>query len=119
MAKTLVMGASLNPGRYSNMAIKSLRNKGQEVVAHGMQEGNVLDVTIQKDLIDYKDVKTVTLYLNPYRQQAFYYYILSLKPERVIFNPGTENEEFYELLLANDIKVEVACTLVMLSTNQY
>jgi predicted CoA-binding protein len=119
MAKTLVMGGSVKTDRYSNMAIRSLRRKKQEVVAQGLQEGRVLDVDIKKELVAYNDVETVTLYLNPFRQAPYYDYIISLKPKRVIFNPGTENPEFYRLLEANNIEVEVACTLVMLSTNQY
>lgn len=119
MTKTLVMGASLRTDRYSNMAIKSLRNKGKDTVAFGMQEGTVYDVPIDTKLVNYDNVSTVTLYMNPYRQQSYYDYILALKPKRVIFNPGTENPEFYRLLEANNIEVEVACTLVMLSTNQY
>ncbi|WP_340199270.1 CoA-binding protein [Ascidiimonas sp. W6] len=119
MAKTLVMGASLSTNRYSNMAIRNLRKKNQEVVAFGMREGEVLDVTVVNTLIQYTDVETVTLYLNPVRQESYYQYIISLKPKRVIFNPGTENMEFYKLLEVNNIKVEEACTLVMLSTNQY
>ncbi|XLS28207.1 CoA-binding protein [Flavobacteriaceae bacterium M23B6Z8] len=119
MAKTLVMGASLRADRYSNMAIRSLRNRGKETVAFGMQKGSVLDVLVDTQLIKYDDVGTVTLYMNPFRQKPYYDYIISLKPQRVIFNPGTENPEFYQLLEANNIEVEVACTLVMLSTNQY
>ena len=68
---------------------------------------------------DFKDIDTVTLYLNPKRQQEYYDYIISLHPKRVIFNPGTENPEFYELLRNKKIEVEVACTLVLLGTNQY
>jgi hypothetical protein len=52
------------------------------------------------------------------RQRDYYNYIIEARPKRVIFNPGTENPEFYQLEL-NDIKAEVACTLVLLSTNQY
>jgi hypothetical protein len=59
------------------------------------------------------------LYLNPKRQQAYYEYIIDLKPARIIFNPGTENPEFYKRLEAASIDYEAACTLVLLSTNQY
>ncbi|GAL66544.1 hypothetical protein JCM19301_3022 [Jejuia pallidilutea] len=70
-------------------------------------------------MIDYKAIHTVTLYLNPNRQKAYYNYIVSLQPKRVIFNPGTENPEFYNILKENNIAFEAACTLVLLSTNQY
>lgn len=117
--KTLVLGASLKPNRYSNMAIEKLRRYDHSVVAFGLREGRVADVSIDTVLIAYNDLDTVTLYLNPTRQQAYYDYVISLNPKRVIFNPGTENPEFYKLLRDHHIEVEVACTLVLLSTNQY
>lgn len=117
--KTLVLGASLNPDRYANMAINRLVQVGHTVKAIGLKGGNVAGVEIDTDLKDYDGIHTVTLYLNPKRQAAYYDYILSLKPERVIFNPGTENPEFYKILEENNIEYEVACNLVLLSTNQY
>ncbi|MDO1501209.1 CoA-binding protein [Winogradskyella maritima] len=117
--KTLVMGASLKPHRYSNIAISRLVNYGHEVVAFGMREGQVADVNIDTVLMSYKDIDTVTLYLNPTRQEPYYDYIIGLNPKRVIFNPGTENPDFYALLKANSIEFEVACTLVLLGTGQY
>lgn len=117
--KTLVIGASLKTERYSNIAIKRLRSYDHNVVAFGLKSGIVGDVTIDTKLIDYDAIDTVTLYLNPQRQEEYYNYIISLKPKRVIFNPGTENPEFYALLRENDIEFEVACTLVLLATNQY
>lgn len=117
--KTLVIGASLKEIRYSNRAIRMLRNYGHEVNAIGLREGNVLDVSITKEKKDFSDIDTVTLYLNPKRQQEYYDYIIGLQPRRVIFNPGTENPELYELLLKNNIENEIACTLVLLSTDQY
>ncbi len=67
----------------------------------------------------FKNVDTVTLYLNAKRQEEYYDYIISLKPRRVIFNPGTENFEFEKLLKKNAIYAEIACTLVLLRTCQY
>ncbi|GAB1856315.1 CoA-binding protein [Flavobacteriaceae bacterium MHTCC 0001] len=117
--KTLVIGASLKPERYSNLAIQRLVENNIETVAFGLTSGEVYGVTIDTDLMAYHNVHTVTLYLNPKRQQAYYAYIISLRPKRVIFNPGTENPEFYKILKENNIDFEVACTLVLLSTNQY
>ena len=117
--KTLVIGASLNPTRYSNIAIKRLLDKNVEVVAIGLKSGNIQDVVIATEKVPYNDINTVTLYLNPERQKAYYKYIIALKPTRVIFNPGTENEGFYALLSEKGIQYEVACTLVLLATNQY
>ncbi|TYA54806.1 CoA-binding protein [Formosa maritima] len=117
--KTLVIGASLKPDRYSNLVIHRLIQSGHKVVAFGIKQGTVNGVQIDTDLMPYKDIDIVTLYLNPNNQKAYYDYILSLKPKRVIFNPGTENPEFYNILKLNKIDFEVACTLVLLSTNQY
>lgn len=117
--KTLVLGASLKADRYSNMAVNRLRESGYNVVAYGLNQGTIHDVAIDTDLMPYKDIDTVTLYLNPKNQAAYYDYILSLNPRRVIFNPGTENSEFYNILKMNNIYFEEACTLVLLSTKQY
>ena len=117
--KTLVLGASLKPSRYSNFVIQKLVNNGFEVVAFGLKPGTVAGIQIKAELLPYKNIDTVTLYLNPARQKDYYNYIVSLKPKRVIFNPGTENPEFYTILRENNIAFEVACTLVLLSTNQY
>lgn len=117
--KTLVIGASENPERYSNKAIRSLRMHGHPVVAIGLREGQVADVHFSKEQIVFEDIDTVTLYLNPQRQVACYNYILSLKPKRIIFNPGTENPELERLAAQQDIATMQACTLVLLSTGQY
>jgi len=117
--KTLVLGASLKPNRYSNYAIQRLVTNNVDAVAFGLRGGEVSGIEIDSDLIPYEDVHTVTLYLNSKRQKDYYEYIVSLKPERVIFNPGTENPELYQILRENNIDFEAACTLVLLSTNQY
>ncbi|MEP5338526.1 MAG: CoA-binding protein [Algibacter sp.] len=117
--KTLVFGASLKPNRYSNYAIQRLVANNIKTVAFGLKKGEVSGVKIDDELLNYEGIHTVTLYLNPKRQEAYYNYIVGLKPERVIFNPGTENQEFYKILKQNNIPFEAACTLVLLSTNQY
>lgn len=117
--KTLVIGASENPERYSHKAIFMLREHGHPVVAIGGRSGQVGDVHFGKEKIDFPNLNTVTLYLNPERQKDYYDYIINLHPERVIFNPGTENPEFENRLKnANIVPVE-ACTLVLLSTGQF
>ena len=117
--KTLVLGASLKPNRYSNLAIQRLRNYKHPVVGIGLREGKVADVEIKTNLMPFKDVDTVTLYLNPQRQKAYYEYLIALAPNRIIFNPGTENSEFQNILKQRGIDYLEACTLVMLSTGQY
>ncbi|MFD2916350.1 CoA-binding protein [Psychroserpens luteus] len=117
--KTLVIGASLKPERYSNIAINRLNRYNHEVVAFGLREGQVAGVNIDTNLMPYKNIDTVTLYLNPQRQKEYYDYIIGLHPKRIIFNPGTENPEFQNILKQENIYFEEACTLVLLSTNQY
>lgn len=116
---TLVVGASANPNRYSNIAIKRLLDKDLPVKALGLKKGKVVTINIDDEKKDYKNIDTVTLYLNPKRQEEFYEYVIGLKPRRVIFNPGAENEEFSRLLEENNIEALDACTLVMLSINEY
>lgn len=117
--KTLVLGATTKPERYAYKAITMLVEKGHSVLAIGQNAGEVAGIKIQTKAIPLKNIDTVTLYINALRQKEYYNYIVDIKPKRVIFNPGTENPEFYQLLQLNNIKVEIACTLVLLATNQY
>jgi len=117
--KTLVLGATTKPDRYAFRAINMLVEKGHTVLAIGQNMGEVAGVKIYTKAIPVKNVDTVTLYLNPTRQRDYYNYIIEAQPKRVVFNPGTENPELYQLLELNNIKAEVACTLVLLATNQY
>ena len=117
--KTLVLGASENPSRYSNLALQRLQSLQHPVVAIGIRKGSVGNVTIETEKKEWKDVDTVTLYLNPMHQKQYYDYIVSLKPKRIIFNPGAENDELAEMASRQGIQPVKACTLVMLSTNQY
>ena len=110
--KTLVIGASLKTDRYSNIAIKKLVKYDYDVQAIGNKNGKVDNVVITNRLINFDNIHTITLYLNKSKQQEYYDYIISLNPKRVIFNPGTENEEFGKILNNNSIKYLDACTLV-------
>jgi predicted CoA-binding protein len=117
--KTLVLGASTNPSRYSNLAIRSLRAHDHPVVAVGRRIGNVAGVDIATNHISENDINTVTLYLNPRNQVEYYDYIMDLHPNRIIFNPGTENDELIKMARQHNIEPVIACTLVLLSTGQY
>lgn len=119
MKKTLVLGASPNPIRFSHKAVKSLVRHGYEVVPIGIREGDIMwqKIIIGKPII--KDIHTVTLYLNSDNQKEYYDYILQLSPKRIIFNPGSENQELIELSMKNNIEVSIACTLIMLNSNNY
>ena len=116
---TLVLGASANPSRYSNIAINRLRSKNHPVVAIGKRNGTVGDTPVETTTRDIENLDTVTLYLNPNNQKPYYQYIIDLKPKRIIFNPGTENDELVEIAKKEGIQPIEACTLVLLSTGQY
>lgn len=117
--KTLVLGASGNPSRYSYLAIQRLKSHGHQVVAIGRMHTFVGDIHIETEKKEFDNIDTVTLYLNARHQREYYDYILSLKPKRIIFNPGAENEELVKLARQQNITTIDACTLVLLSTNQY
>jgi predicted CoA-binding protein len=117
--KTLVLGASPNPSRYSHLAVKRLLSHNHPVVAIGKRPGQVGPVEIQTDHQPMDGVHTVTLYLNPQNQRAYYNYILSLQPRRIIFNPGTENSDLEEQAKAAGIETVEGCTLVMLGVGLY
>lgn len=116
---TLVLGASENPDRYSYLAVRRLRASGHAVVAIGQREGQVEDVRIQKEWEINHAIDTVTLYLNPQNQAAYCDRILALSPRRIVFNPGTENDDFQAIAREKGIEVVEGCTLVMLSTGMY
>jgi predicted CoA-binding protein len=116
---TLVVGASPNPDRYAFKATVMLQRYNHTVVAFGPRKGTINNIPITQEWPGNVLFNTVTLYLNPTLQKNYYYLITALKPNRVIFNPGTENPEFYEILKQHNIQVVNACTLVMLATNQY
>lgn len=117
--KTLVLGASINPRRYSCLAIKKLINNSIEVKAIGQKCGSVSGVKIYTNKKLFKNIDTITLYLNKKNQINFYDYIVEIKPKRVIFNPGTENVALENILSQNNITFERACTLVLLGIGEY
>ena len=117
--KTLVLGASDNPQRYSYLAINRLRANQHPVEGIGIKKTVVADINVESERKEFPGIDTVTMYLNPINQKQYYDYILSLHPKRIIFNPGSENEELKVLATKNGIETVEACTLVMLSTGQY
>ena len=119
MKKTLVLGASHNPLRFSHKMVKSLVRHNTEVVAVGFRDGEIGKIKILTGKPALKDIHTISLYIGPKGQVTFYEYILSLHPRRIIFNPGTVNEELMKLALDNGIEVVTDCALVMLSSGKY
>lgn len=119
MKKTLVFGVSLKVDRYSNLAVNRLLDHNIETEAFGLKAGKIRGHLIKTKLHDFRNINTITLYIGAKRQPEYYDSFLKINPKRVIFNPGTENPELYKLLKDNGIEVEIACTLVLLATNQY
>jgi predicted CoA-binding protein len=117
--KTVVLGASPNPARYSYLAVNRLKAHGHDVIAIGNRNGKIHQVDVIKGQPPENNVDTITLYLNANNQKQYYDYILSLHPKRIIFNPGAENQELTKLAKKNNIEPIEACTLVLLSTGQY
>jgi uncharacterized protein len=119
--KTVIIGATPNPSRYAFLAANMLTDYDHEIVPVGIKTGNIAG----KEILDLRkkpaitDVDTVTMYIGTRHQPEWYDYILSLRPKRIIFNPGTENDEFERLAEAKGIETEEACTLVLLRSNQY
>lgn len=117
--KTLVLGASMNPERFSYQAVRKLKFNNIPVVAVGLREGEIAGVHLDKPFPKFDGIHTVTLYIGPKNLPPFYEYILGLKPSRVIFNPGTENPEFALMLKQAEIEVVHGCTLIMLTNHLY
>ena len=119
--KTVIIGATTNSARYAYMAAEMLTQYKHPIVPIGIKKGEVMHQPIldinDRPLIE--NVDTITLYIGPQHQPEHYEYLLSLKPRRVIFNPGTENEEFQKMVEASGSEAIEACTLVMLRTGQY
>jgi len=117
--KTLVIGASEQPDRYSNRAARSLMRYGHSVELIGLRKGTIDSQPIQTGRPALQDIDTVTMYVGARNQPDYYEYIRQLKPRRVIFNPGAENPEFEQVLKQEGIEPLHACTLVMLSVGTY
>lgn len=121
MGKTVIIGATPNPSRYAYVAAKLLQAADEDFVPLGIKSGSlfgreIIDIRLRPRL---EDVHTITLYIGPPKQQEWYDYLLSLNPNRIIFNPGTENHELSSLAKKNGIEVENACTLVLIKTGRY
>jgi len=117
--KTVVLGASPNPIRFSFKAVKSLLRHEKEVVAVGFREGLIAEEEILVGQPHIENVQTVSIYIGSSRQSGYYDYIISLKPKRVIFNPGTVNPEFMARLKNEGIEPVDACMLVMLNEGDF
>jgi predicted CoA-binding protein len=119
MSLMVVLGASPNPERYSNKAVRRLISNNYQVIAIGKRNGFIGDVPIITEQPALKDVDTVLMYLAPYHQAEVFDYVLALRPKRVIFNPGTESPEFEQWLESYDIKIVHDCSLLMMASGRF
>lgn len=117
--KIMVIGASPKPERYAYKAVNLLNKHGYTVIALGIRTGKINDIKISTERAQFNDIHTITMYIGMQRQADYYGYILSLKPQRIIFNPGTENPELLELAQKNNINAVENCTLVMLNSGMF
>ncbi len=117
--KTLVLGASPNPVRFSYKAVKSLQRHDIPVIPVGIRKGEIGGIEIIKDRPEIDDIHTITMYIGPARQKDYYSWLLSLHPKRIIFNPGTANTEFMKMAEIEGIEVLEDCTLIMLNSGNY
>lgn len=117
--KTLVLGASTSPERYSNMAVRKLMKAGHPVVAVGSKAGTIDGCAIHTGEYPIENIDTLTLYVGPKHQPELYAYVLSLNPKRIIFNPGTENPELEAMAREKGMEVVHACTLTLLAIDRY
>ena len=117
--KTLVLGASPNPSRYSYTAVERLQAAGHETIAIGLRKGKIGMIEIETGQPSKEDIDTITLYVGAQNQPPLYPYIFSLHPKRIIFNPGAENAELARMAKEKEIETVYGCTLVMLTLNTF
>lgn len=119
MKKTVVLGATPDSSRFAYKAANMLVRYGHEIVPVGLKKGEVAGKTIANDNPIIEGVDTITLYVGTKNLPPLFNYIIDLKPKRIIFNPGTENDELIQLAEKNNIEPVIGCTLVMLSCGSY
>ena len=117
--KTLLIGATLNPDREAYHVMKLFGIKHFPLVAIGLKEGMLDDLKIDTGFPAYENIHTITLYVGAKNQVPYYDYIVSLKPKRLIFNPGAENKELLVLAKENGIDAFNACTRTMLTVGNF
>jgi len=119
--KTVVVGATTNPSRYAFLAAQQLVNNGHGIVLLGIKQGEVagqpiLNIASHPEI---SEVDTLTIYVSAHNLGPYHDYLVSLRPKRIICNPGAENPKLDALARKKGIQTEHACTLVLLSTGQY
>ncbi len=116
----LIVGASEKPDRYANKAMKALLEKGHEVVLLNPRLSTIDGRQVYQAPAAVKEtIDTITVYVGPDKIAGLADELIKLKPQRVIFNPGSESEIAISQFSDNGIKVIRGCTLVMLATGQF
>ena len=116
----LIIGASNKPERYSYKAMKLLGEYGHKSILLHPNLENIEGRPVLHEMSEIDEpIDTVTLYINPKILGDYITPIKELSPKRVIFNPGTENDQVKSELEASGILCEYACTLVLLRTEQF
>jgi predicted CoA-binding protein len=117
---TVVLGASPKAERYSNKAVRLLTKKGYQVIPVHPLASTIEDLAVVRRLADISGpVHTLTVYVSKEISSALEQDLIQLKPERVIFNPGSENPDLSVELNSHGIPTQEACTLVLLNNGQY
>jgi len=120
MENVAVIGASPKTDRYSNQCMRSLQEHGHNPIPVALARKEILGRAVYPNLASIPcGIDTITLYVRPSLQTSVLDEAVRIKPNRIIFNPGTENPGEYQRLRNAGIEVVEACTLVMLSTNQF
>ena len=115
-----IIGASEKKDRFAHMAMTALLQHGHEVRLVNPFKESIDGHKCFKAVTEIKEkINTVTLYVNPSRFRDHIEEVIQIKPERVIMNPGTEDDVMHKRLEAAGIKVYRACTLVPLSSGQF
>ncbi len=117
--KTIVLGASPDPLKRAHRVCTKLMEKGHDVLPVGIKEGVIGDQAIITSSENVCEVHTVVIFIRAARQEQWLDYILACKPKRIIFNPGSENDNLIRMALDNGIEVLHECTILMLSSNRF
>jgi predicted CoA-binding protein len=111
----LVLGATDNTNLTSYSAIKLMMHRGLHVMALGPKKTRIDQIAITDEPAAIKQADVVSIFLSAKKQRKYYDYILSLKPEKLVFNPGTENPELEFLAQKNQIQIIKGCTIALLA----
>jgi predicted CoA-binding protein len=120
MKTVAIIGASDKPERYAYKAMNALREHGYDVVLVNPFRSHIEGQKCLTSVDEYEgDIDTVTLYVNPARFHDHIEDVIKASPRRVIMNPGTEDRQHEQVLSDSGIDVQKACTLILLSQNQF